>query len=153
MSRIPTKGVDNLNHSVIIVIVNRLNTTVRYAVRATLLLAQNTEHPLSIKAISETEGLSIKYLEQLFLKLRKAGLVKSVRGMHGGYFLAKPAEKITLGDVVRAVQAEGVYAAPCTKRKGRCERQRACSATNYWHKLQNLLDGFFNTTTLASLSK
>jgi len=133
--------------------VNRLNTTVRYAVRATLLLAQQTDRPLSIKSISESEGLSIKYLEQLFLKLRKAGLVKSVRGMHGGYFLARPPEKVTIGDVIRAVQADGIYAAPCTKRRGRCERQKECKATNYWNKLQKLLDDFFNNTTLVSFKE
>ncbi|TET22003.1 MAG: Rrf2 family transcriptional regulator [Candidatus Stahlbacteria bacterium] len=132
---------------------NRLNTTVRYAVRATLLLAQQTDRPLSIKSISESEGLSIKYLEQLFLKLRKAGLVKSVRGMHGGYFLARPPEKVTIGDVIRAVQADGIYAAPCTKRRGRCERQKECKATNYWNKLQKLLDDFFNNTTLVSFKE
>lgn len=123
----------------------------RYAVRAVLLLARQTNRPLSIKAISETEGLSIKYLEQLFLKLRKAGLVKSVRGMHGGYFLARTPEKITLGDVVRAVQPDGIYAAPCTKRKGKCVRQKECVATDYWQHLQELLDKFFNSTTLASV--
>jgi len=133
--------------------VNRLNTTVRYAVRATLLLAQHRDRPLSIKAISESEALSIKYLEQLFLKLRKAGLVKSVRGMHGGYFLARPPEKVTIGDVIRAVQADGIYAAPCTKRRGRCERQKECKATNYWSKLQKLLDDFFNNTTLVSFKE
>jgi Rrf2 family cysteine metabolism transcriptional repressor len=153
VSRIPTRGVDNLIHSVIIRIMNRLNTTVRYAVRATLLLAQHRDRPLSIKAISEIEGLSVKYLEQLFLKLRKAGLVRSVRGMHGGYFLAKPPEKVSLGDVIRAVQPNGVYAAPCTKLEGRCERQKECTATDYWQKLQCLLDEFFDNTTLLSLQE
>ena len=153
MSRIPTRGLDNLIHSVIIRIVNRLNTTVRYAVRATLFLAQHADRPISIKAISEAEGLSIKYLEQLFLKLRKAGLVRSVRGMHGGYFLARPPEKVTIGDVIRAVQADGIYAAPCTKRRGRCERQKECKATNYWSKLQKLLADSFNNTTLVSFKE
>lgn len=153
MSRIPTRGVDNLIHSVIIRIMNRLNTTVRYAVRATLLLAQHRDRPLSIKAISEMEGLSVKYLEQLFLKLRKAGLVRSVRGMHGGYFLAKPPEKVSIGDVIRAVQSDGVYAAPCTKLEGRCKRQKECMASVYWQKLQGLLDEFFDNTTLLSLQE
>jgi len=132
---------------------NRLNTTVRYAVRATLLLAKHSDRPLSIKAMSEIEGLSIKYLEQLFLKLRKAGLVRSVRGMHGGYFLAKAPGKISLGDVIRAVQTDGVYIAPCTRRKGRCERQKECDANKYWSRLQYLLDDFFNNTTLLTLKE
>lgn len=119
--------------------------------RATLALADNDEKPLSIKAISEMEGLSVKYLEQLFLKLRKAGLVRSLRGMHGGYFLARPAEKISLGDIIKAVQNEGVFVSPCTRRKGHCERQKECRARNYWCKLQDLLDNFFNNTTLSSL--
>lgn len=128
-----------------------MNTTIRYAIRAVIVLVKKNNHPISIKAISEAEGLSIKYLEQLFLKLRKAGLVKSVRGMYGGYFLARPAEKITLGEVIRAVQPNGVYVAPCTRIKGRCERQKHCHATEYWTRLQTLLDDFFNSTTLANL--
>jgi Rrf2 family protein len=131
--------------------VNRLNTTIRYAIRAVLVLAHNTDHPVSIKSISEQEGLSIKYLEQLFLKLRKAGLVKSVRGMYGGYFLARPPEKITLGDVIKAVQPDGVYAAPCTCEKGRCEHTSNCTASRYWKKLQELLDKFFSSSTLNGL--
>lgn len=132
---------------------NRLNTTVRYAVRAAMTLASHSDKPLSIKAISEMEGLSIKYLEQLFLKLRKAGLVRSVRGMHGGYFLSRPPDKISLGDVIRAVQSDGIYVAPCTRRKGKCVRQKECRVTDYWCKLQELLDNFFNTTTLAGLQQ
>lgn len=73
--------------------------------------------------------------------------------MHGGYFLARPPEKVTIGDVIRSVQTDGIYAAPCTKRKGRCERQKECRATNYWSTLQKLLDDFFNNTTLASFQE
>jgi Rrf2 family protein len=153
VSRTTTRGLDKTIHTFIIRIVNRLNTTVRYAVRATLALADSNEKPLSIKNISEMEGLSVKYLEQLFLKLRKAGLVKSLRGMHGGYFLARSPEKITLGDIIRAVQNEGISVSPCTRRKGSCERQKECRARNYWCKLQDLLDEFFNNTTLASLAQ
>ena len=119
-----------------------------------LVLASSRDNPVSIKSISEQEGLSIKYLEQLFLKLRKAGLVKSVRGMYGGYFLARSPEKITLGEVIKAVQPNGVYAAPCTsntRNTKRCEREKNCTANDYWKKLQTLLDEFFSSTTLAAL--
>ncbi|MBD3284719.1 Rrf2 family transcriptional regulator [candidate division WOR-3 bacterium] len=131
--------------------VNRLNTTIRYAVRAVLVLASHRDNPISIKEISEHEDLSVKYLEQLFLKLRKAGLVKSVRGMYGGYFLARPPDKISLGDVIKAVQPNGVYAAPCTRKSKHCIREKNCSAHEYWEKLRALLDDFFASTTLATL--
>lgn len=130
----------------------RLNTSVRYTVRALLALAKAYNQPISIKEISKKEGISVKYLEQLFLKLRKAGLIKSLRGIYGGYVLAKSPDKIKLSDIIVAITKEGIYAAPCTKKgKKDCDRIKKCNARKYWLELQERLDNFFASHTLKDV--
>src|ERR671927_2042408 len=76
-----------------------------YGVRLMVRLGrQSPEHPHSLKAIADAEGLPLAYLEQVVARLRKAGLVMSARGAHGGYWLARPAEEITMVDVVQALE-------------------------------------------------
>ena len=75
-----------------------------YGVRLMVELGrQSPEQPTSLKAIADAEGLPLAYLEQVVARLRKAGLVMSARGAHGGYWLARPAEEISLADVIRAI--------------------------------------------------
>src|SRR5258708_32003588 len=75
-----------------------------YGVRLMVELGrQQPEHPTSLKAIAEAEGLPLAYLEQVVARLRKANLVQSARGAHGGYWLARPAEEITIHQVVQAL--------------------------------------------------
>ena len=82
----------------------KLTTRGEYGLRAILDLAlREGEGPVSLKSIAERQDISDHYLEQLFSSLRKAGLVKSVRGAQGGYLLGKPAEEITVGDVIRVL--------------------------------------------------
>jgi Rrf2 family cysteine metabolism transcriptional repressor len=85
----------------------KLSTRGRYALRAMIDLAQiqcNNSEPISLRDISLRQKISLQYLEQLFNKLKKVNLVKSTRGAGGGYLLAKEAEKITAGDIIRAVE-------------------------------------------------
>ncbi|MBU4601689.1 Rrf2 family transcriptional regulator [bacterium] len=85
----------------------KLSTRGRYALRAMIDLAQNQYNnlkPISLRDISLRQEISLQYLEQLFNKLKKADLVKSTRGAGGGYLLAKEAEKINAGDIIRAVE-------------------------------------------------
>jgi Rrf2 family protein len=85
----------------------KLSTRGRYALRAMIDLAQiqcNNSKPISLRNISIRQEISLQYLEQLFNKLKKANLVKSTRGASGGYLLAKEAEKINAGDIIRAVE-------------------------------------------------
>jgi Rrf2 family cysteine metabolism transcriptional repressor len=85
----------------------KLSTRGRYALRAMIDLAQiqcNNLKPISLRDISLRQEISLQYLEQLFNKLKKANLVKSTRGAGGGYLLAKEAEKIAAGDIIRAVE-------------------------------------------------
>ena len=82
----------------------RLTTKGRYAVTAILDLAlHDADAPITLSEISERQGLSLSYLEQLFASLRKRGLVSSVRGPGGGYRLARPASQISVADVITAV--------------------------------------------------
>lgn len=85
----------------------KLSTRGRYALRAMIDLAQNQYNnlkPISLRDISKRQEISRQYLEQLFNKLKKADLVKSTRGADGGYLLAKEANKINAGDIIRAVE-------------------------------------------------
>ena len=85
----------------------KLSTRGRYALRAMIDLAQiqcNNSKPISLRDISLRQDISLQYLEQLFNKIKKANLVKSTRGAGGGYLLAKEAEKISAGDIIRAVE-------------------------------------------------
>ena len=76
-----------------------------YGVRLMVELGRQTpEHPTSLKAIADAEGLPLAYLEQVVARLRKAGLVMSARGAHGGYWLARPAEEISMDEVVQALE-------------------------------------------------
>src|SRR5690348_17300719 len=76
-----------------------------YGVRLMIELGrQSPEHPTSLKAIADAEGLPLAYLEQVVARLRKAGLVMSARGAHGGYWLSRPAEEIAMDEVVQALE-------------------------------------------------
>ena len=91
----------------------RVTTKGRYALRAMINLALNGgEKPLSIKKITEVEDLSPIFLEQIFTKLKKAKLIKSIRGAGGGFLLARPASDISVKDILEAVE-EGILLTPC----------------------------------------
>ena len=82
----------------------KFSTRDRYALRLMVELANHGETLVPLKEISDTQQISLKYLEQIITPLAKAGLVTSVRGAQGGYRLARPAEQITAGEILRAVE-------------------------------------------------
>ena len=85
----------------------KLSTKGKYGLRAFIDLAVCGENrPVSLNSIAERQEISISYLEQLMAKLKKAGLVKSVRGVNGGYTVARPVDEISVGDVLRALEGE-----------------------------------------------
>ncbi|MCK4308886.1 MAG: RrF2 family transcriptional regulator [Candidatus Atribacteria bacterium] len=109
----------------------KLSTRGRYALRAMIDLAQNQYNnlkPISLRDISLRQEISLQYLEQLFNKLKKANLVKSTRGAGGGYLLAKEAEKINAGDIIRAVEGP-IVLVDCilTGRKIKKNAQKKCN--------------------------
>jgi Rrf2 family iron-sulfur cluster assembly transcriptional regulator len=107
--------------------------------------------PVPLAEISERQGISLSYLEQLFSRLRKAGLVASVRGPGGGYRLGEDADKIAIGTVIAAVD-ESVDATKC-QGKADCQGGTRCLTHALWRDLSNRISGFLDNITLGELMK
>ena len=128
----------------------RLTTKGRYAVTAMLDLALHARHdPVSLADISERQSISVSYLEQLFAKLRKNGLVSSVRGPGGGYNLAQPAQGISVADIVTAVD-EPLDATQCGGKEN-CHDDRRCMTHDLWATLNEKMHEYLSSVTLADL--
>ena len=108
--------------------------------------------PVSLRDISLRQGISINYLEQLFLKLKKNNIVKSTRGKKGGYILTKSAKDINLSDILFAVE-EKVKTIACEKHsKNGCNGKSAkCITHNLWDELEVYINNFFQKKTLGDL--
>ncbi len=128
----------------------RLTTKGRYAVTAMLDLAINDQQgPITLADISKRQGISLSYLEQLFSRLRKQGLVDSARGPGGGYKLSRPANQIAVAEVITAVD-ETVDATRC-KGKQNCHNSHECLTHELWTDLSNQIHEFLSKITLAYL--
>ena len=128
----------------------KLTSKGRYAVMAMADLAKNNaQEPTSLTEISLRQGISISFLEQLFLKLRKNNLVQSVRGPSGGYVLAKPPEEIKLLSIINAVD-EKIKTLKCRKesKKGCNGKSIKCITHNLWDDLEIHINKFFEDNTL-----
>jgi Rrf2 family iron-sulfur cluster assembly transcriptional regulator len=128
----------------------RLTTKGRYAVTAMLDLAlHHQDGPITLADISRRQGISLSYLEQLFARLRKCGLVGSARGPGGGYRLSRPAEEIAVADVITAVD-EKVDATRCGG-KGNCQADERCLTHDLWSDLSDQIYQFLKGISLAQL--
>jgi len=126
----------------------RLSTKGRYAVTAMMDLAiHNHQGPVTLAHISVSQGISNSYLEQLFSKLRKNGLVKGVRGPRGGYRLARAPADITVADIISAVD-EKVDATRCGGKEN-CQDGERCLTHELWEDLSSRLYQFLDSITLA----
>lgn len=129
----------------------KLTTKGRYAVTAMLDLAlHNGEEPVSLAEISERQDISLSYLEQLFAKLRKAGLVVSMRGPGGGYQLKGDPADIAVADIISAVD-ESVDATRCGG-LGDCQDNKRCLTHDLWMDLSNQSRLFLSEITLADMT-
>ena len=128
----------------------RLTTKGRYAVTAMLDLAIHAKQgPVSLNDISGRQGISLSYLEQLFAKLRRSGLVASVRGPGGGYRLSRGSEEIHVAEIVDAVN-ESMDATRCNRR-GDCQDGHPCLTHHLWLDLSDQIHDFLSGITLDSL--
>lgn len=128
----------------------RLTSKGRYAVTAMLDLAlHGHEGPVTLAGISERQGISLSYLEQLFTRLRKSGLVSSTRGPGGGYSLSRPAQEVAVADVVTAVD-ESVDATRCGG-QGDCQDGSRCLTHELWAELSDEIYSFLSDITLGDL--
>ena len=133
----------------------KLSNKGRYAVMALADLAKfNTKKPISLRDISLRQGISLLYLEQIFLKLKKNKIVVSARGMNGGYNLNKNASEIKISEVLNAVD-EKVKTIGCTKesKKGCNGKSVKCITHNLWDELELHINDFFNKKNLGDLIK
>lgn len=127
----------------------RLSTKGRYAVTAMLDLAIHYgEGPVTLAGISEAQGISLPYLEQLFARLKKQGLVKGMRGPGGGYRLAYPPTEISIARVIDAI-GEGIDATMCHGSED-CQDGERCLTHELWQKLGAEIYNFLDGITLAS---
>ncbi len=128
----------------------RLTTKGRYAVTAMLDLALHAqERPITLADISQRQGISLSYLEQLFSRLRKQGLVSSARGPGGGYRLSRDAYEINVAQIITAVD-EKVTVTRC-KGRGDCSDGEACLTHKLWCSLSDQIHGFLNDISLGKL--
>jgi Rrf2 family protein len=136
----------------------RLSTRGRYGTRAMLDIALYSRNgPVSLRRMSERQGISTDYLEQLLRKLRDAGIVRSVRGPRGGFLLARRTENITIWEIVAAVEqdvlpvhcVDAVVGNRAPKRK--CNRVKVCATHRLWRGLAREMRGFLEGVTLRDL--
>ncbi|MBU4561029.1 Rrf2 family transcriptional regulator [bacterium] len=132
----------------------RLSTKGRYGVRAMLDLAlRYGQGPIPLKDISQREEISINYLEQLFARLRREGLVEGTRGPRGGFFLTKKPGRIKIGDVIRAIEGpiSLVYCVDPEERKKECHRADRCITRLLWKRTSEKLAETLDAVTLEDL--
>jgi Rrf2 family iron-sulfur cluster assembly transcriptional regulator len=119
-------------------------------------IAQHSNgEPVPLAGISQREGISLLFLEQLFQQLRKADIVKSVRGPRGGYVLARDSRDITVGDVVKTVEAP-LYTSSCFSKSetvDQCRIAESCVSGALWKQLAEHIETFLGSVTIADLCK
>lgn len=129
----------------------KLSTKGRYGARAMIDIAvHNAAGPSLMKDISQRQDIAPKYLDHILSALRKAGLLKNIRGKGGGYILSRPASAITLKDIVEAVEGT-ITPVECVDNPAYCDRIYACPTREVWDKLKKAIGDVLEATTLESL--
>ncbi|MBQ9983147.1 MAG: Rrf2 family transcriptional regulator [Lachnospiraceae bacterium] len=131
----------------------KLSTKGRYGLRAMIDLADYSEEvPQSITSIAMRQSISDSYLEQLMAKLKKAGLVDSIRGAQGGYVLAKNSEDISVGDILRALEGD-LTPVKCSELGGNseCSGSDCCVTKNVWKRINDSIQTAVDSIPLSEL--
>jgi Rrf2 family iron-sulfur cluster assembly transcriptional regulator len=130
----------------------RISTKAQYAVRAMVSLSLYGEgRPLALRDIAGREDISLAYLEQLFVKLRRGKIVRSVRGPGGGYMLARPAAHIRVDEIIASVE-ESMVPVSCMDANGRCVCSEQCVSHSVWQGLGERVRHFLASITLEDLA-
>ena len=131
----------------------KISTRGRYGLRALIDLSLYQEDKaIPLREISEREKISEQYLEQLFASLRKAGVVSSVRGAHGGYLLNEDPEEITAGDIIRILEGP-IQPVNCVTDDFNCEQEHECVTHELWGILSEQIGEVLDSYTLADLTE
>lgn len=129
----------------------KISTKGRYALRLMLDLAvAERNKPVSLKDISKRQGISDKYLEQIVTPLARAALVRSVRGAGGGYLLTRPAEKYTVGEILKPLEGS-LAPVGCVDGSECCDRASICVTVDVWREIQDAVLSVVDNITLAEL--
>lgn len=132
----------------------KLSTNSRYGVRAIFDIAYHSNGlETQVKDISKRQGISQRYLEQIFQKLKKAGIIGSKRGPHGGYFLRKKPEEIKVGEIIRVTEG-GIDPVACAnprKAKDICKKTGECVTQIIWNEAGERLKTYFDSITIKDL--
>jgi Rrf2 family iron-sulfur cluster assembly transcriptional regulator len=130
----------------------RLTTKGRYGVRAVLNLAtQNQNHPISISQISQEENLSPEFLEQIFFKLKKAGVIRSIRGPKGGFVLNWKPSEVTIKAILDAV-GESINPTPCTNGSSEpCPRKKNCALAPVWNGFYQVIEKHLDSISIEDI--
>lgn len=129
----------------------RVSTKGRYATRIMIYLAiHGKTNPVRKKAVAKAEGLSADYVEQILTKLKTANLVRSQRGKHGGFVLAKDAADITVNNIIEATEGP-ITLVDCASEK--CGRSSYCVSSKIWNEASIAINAIFSKYTLAELAK
>ena len=129
----------------------KLSTRGRYGLRAMFDLAihYNEDH-ISLNSIAERQGISEGYLEQLIIPLKKAGMVKGIRGAQGGYVLAQPPAGITVGKVLRLLEGS-LAIVECLNEESKCSNENECITRLIWKKISDSISDLVDSITLEEL--
>lgn len=131
----------------------KLSTRSRYGTRLLVDMARHySQGPIHLSDIARRQGVSVKYLEQIIIPLKKAGLVQSVRGPKGGHQLARPPEEITVADIVSVLE-EGLSLVECTQRPEVCARAEICPTRIVWAEATQAMLTRLQSITLADLAR
>jgi len=129
----------------------KLSTKGRYAARILVCLAtKDNGMPTQRREIAKEEAISMDYVEQILIRLRTANLVRSCRGVKGGYFLARDAATITIEDAIEASEGKPSVGPDC---KNECKRNSACVVQSVWQKANKALVDLFSSITIAELAQ
>jgi Rrf2 family protein len=127
-----------------------VSTKAQYGMRALVEVALSGDRPTSLKTVSERQGLSQQYLEQIFSVLRRAGFVESVRGAHGGYRVARRLDEVQALEVVETLEGS-LSPVMCLDEDGACNHSGQCSTEGLWRDVDDAVRRVLAGTTLADL--
>ncbi len=132
----------------------KMSTKGRYGLRLMLDLAihDHSRSKVALRDIADRQEISEKYLWQIANKLKKAGLIKAALGAAGGYSLAKPAEKITLADILKALEGYCLFT-PCAQTASGCARSEFCASREVWDMLSAKVMGVFASVSLSDVAE
>ncbi len=129
----------------------KLSARTRYAARLLIDLAmQKTDRPIKTALLSKHTGISVQFIDQIFRPLKKASLIKSIRGAAGGHILSKDPADITLGQIVRIMEGD-TNIAQCLESRSKCDRSIECKTRRAWQRASRAMEAELDSITLAEL--